>query len=431
LLNAGIAAVIVGSLSLTAAHVSAATHSNAGAHAPKLKHGITLTIWDGLEDVERPIEQQVANQWAKQYGDTVKVQTTADNKGKMCVGAPSGNGADIVGTPHDQVSYMQACGVLAPVPTSIWTAAQKKGYIPAALKATTLAGKTYAMPWAIETTGMFYNKSLIPASDFKPAAGQKYLTWQTLIPRLKKVAASKGVTAFGWDPGNFYYDYAFISAYGGYVFKYSSKSGYNWQQVGLDQPAAVKGISFIGKLSNHGSYNLIQDSMTGSVGDGLFSKGQELIDWTGPWNEGNFTKANVSYNFAPLPAVDATHPMHPFSTIQVYALNKYSKYPAESASLLAYLTTHMQIPIFKLSGRIPVIKSLLASKTVTKDPVAAGLARAALTAQPIPNIPEMSQVWSPAGNAIGLVFKGQATASAAASTMTSQIKSAIAKEHSG
>jgi arabinogalactan oligomer/maltooligosaccharide transport system substrate-binding protein len=431
MLHLGAAALIVSAFGLTTAHVSAASHANAGTTPPKLKRGITLTIWDGLEDVERPIEQQVANQWAKATGNTVKIQTTADNKGKMCVSAPTGNGADIVGTPHDQVSYMQSCGVLAPIPAWAWSPTAKKTYIPAALKATTLAGHTYAMPWAIETTGMFYNKSLIPASDFKPAAGQKYLTWSVLIPRLKKAAASKGVGPFGWDPPNFYYDYAFISAYGGYVFKYSAKSGYDWKQIGLDTSAAVKGITFIGKLSNHGSFNLISDSMSGTVGDGLFSKGQELVDWTGPWNEGNFTKANITFGFAPLPAVDSTHPMHPFSTIQVYSLNKYSKHPNEAASLLSYLTTHMQIPIFKLSGRIPVIKSLLSSKSVQKDPVSAGLAKAALSAQPIPNIPEMSQVWTPAGNAIGLVFKGQAAPSAAAATMTTQIKAAIAKEHSG
>jgi arabinogalactan oligomer/maltooligosaccharide transport system substrate-binding protein len=49
----------------------------------------------------------------------------------------------------------------------------------------------------------------------------------------------------------------------------------------------------------------------------------------------------------------------------------------------------------------------------------------------MPNIPEMSQVWTPAGTDIQLAFKGQASASAAAADMVSKIKAGIAKEHSG
>jgi arabinogalactan oligomer/maltooligosaccharide transport system substrate-binding protein len=432
LLHVGIAALIVGAFAVTSVNVSAASHANAGTTPPKLKSGLTLQIWDyfGNGSSERATEQKIADQWGKATKNHVTIQTTADNKGKMCVGAPGGNGADIVGVPHDQVSFMQACGVLAVVPPWAWTAAQKKTYIKAAIQATNLGGKTYAMPWAIETTGLFYNKSLISASAFKPAAGQKYVLWSKLIASLKSAAAAKGVNAFGWDPPNFYYDYAFIAGEGGYVFKYGKK-GYDYNQIGLDTAGAVKGIDFIGKLSTKGSLGLIPDSMTGSVGDGLFTQGKELVDWTGPWNEQTFQKANVNFGFAPLPAFDATHPMRPFSGVQVYSLNKYSKHPNEAASLLSYLTTHMQVPEFKSSGRIPVITSLLTSKTVQSDPVAGGLARAAINATPIPNIAEMAQVWSPAGNAIGLVFKGQATASDAAKSMTATIKSDIAKAHGG
>jgi len=433
MLHAGIALLIVSAFAVTSVTVSAASHANAGTTPPKLKTGVTLTIWDyfGNGSSERATETTIANQWAKATKNHVNIQTTADNKGKMCVGAPGGNGADLVGVPHDQVSFMQACGVLAVVPAWAWTPSAKKAYIKAATQATNLGGKTYAMPWAIETTGLFYNKSLISASAFKPAKGQKYLLWSQLISNLKKTAASKGVSAFGWDPANFYYDAAFINGEGGYVFKYSKSKGYDYTSIGLNTAASVKAIQFIGDLSTKGKNGLVPDSMTGSVGDGLFSQGKELVDWTGPWNEQTFQKANVNFGFAPLPAFDSKHPMRPYSGVQVYALNKYSKHANEAASLLSYLTTHMQIPEFKSSGRIPVITSLLKSKTVKSDPVAGGIAKAALAASPIPNIAEMAQVWSPAGNAIGLVFKGQATASDAAKTMTSQIKADIAKAHGG
>jgi arabinogalactan oligomer/maltooligosaccharide transport system substrate-binding protein len=47
------------------------------------------------------------------------------------------------------------------------------------------------------------------------------------------------------------------------------------------------------------------------------------------------------------------------------------------------------------------------------------------------NIPEMNQVWTPAGNAITAVLKGQASPSAAMKTAVTQIKADIAKAHGG
>jgi len=91
----------------------------------------------------------------------------------------------------------------------------------------------------------------------------------------------------------------------------------------------------------------------------------------------------------------------------------------------------MQIPEFKTSARIPVIKKLLNSKTVAKDPIASALGKAALAAAPMPNIPEMNQVWTPMGNALSQAIKNKATPSDAAKAAVAQIKSDIAKAHGG
>jgi arabinogalactan oligomer/maltooligosaccharide transport system substrate-binding protein len=96
---------------------------------------------------------------------------------------------------------------------------------------------------------------------------------------------------------------------------------------------------------------------------------------------------------------------------------------------MAYLTTHMQTPEFHTSGRIPVITSILNSKSIQKNAVAGGLAKAALAAAPMPNIAEMNQVWGPMGTAIGNVVTGKDSASSAAKAAVTQIKADIAKAH--
>ncbi len=420
--------------SLTSAHVSAAGHVAASTTPPKLKAGVTLSVWDYFCTTsqttcpERDTEWKIIQQWEKISHDTVKFPTNPNNHDNtMCTAGPAKQGPDLIAGPHNEMAPMVACQTLAPVPAWAWSPTDKKKYIKAAIQATTLAGKTYSMPWAIETTGLFYNKALIPTSAFKPAAGAKYFTWTQFIAKLKKLNVPNGLP-FGWDQANFYFDYAFISGNGGYVFKYT-KSGYNYKQIGLDSAASIKGIKFIGDLNENGKYKLYPASMNDSVASGLFTGGKLGVYYTGPWNEANFDTAHISYGFQPLPSFDGKHPSRPFSGVQVYALNAFSAHKNEAASLMAYLTTHMQTPEFHTSGRIPVITSILKSSAVQKNAVAGGLARAALAAAPMPNIAEMNEVWGPMGTAIGNVVAGKQSASDAAKAAVAQIKSDIAKAH--
>jgi len=61
------------------------------------------------------------------------------------------------------------------------------------------------------------------------------------------------------------------------------------------------------------------------------------------------------------------------------------------------------------------------------DPIFAPYIAEALAGDPLPNVPEMGQVWTPAANNIDLVLTGKETPSQAATTMVSQIKKGIAQ----
>jgi arabinogalactan oligomer/maltooligosaccharide transport system substrate-binding protein len=428
-----LAGVMVAAAGLGTNYVHAAGHQNASTTPPKLQKGVTLSLWNYFAntDPEYAAEQKVLAAFTKKTGIKVaNIQNPTNAANKFQLNAPTGNAPDLIGIPHDQVAQLVSAKVLAPVPAWAYSSAEQKKYVPAAVKATTLSGHPYAMPWAIETTGLFYNKALISASAFKPAKGDKYLRWTTLLPKLQKLndPANKKY-GFVMDMDNFYYDYAFLSGTGGYVFKYVKGKGYQWQKLGLDSAAAVKAIQFYANLSETGKYKLVPTSMNTSTADGVFQAGQAAVEWTGPWNEGNFKSKNINFGFAPLPSFDGKKPMRPFSTVQVFAVNKYSKHTNEAFALLQYLTQNMQIPVFKAAGRIPVLKSDLASKTVQGNPLSKQLAAAALAADPIPNIPEMNDVWTPVANDWLQVAEGKATAQAAATASQKDVQAAIVKSH--
>lgn len=439
LLHLAIALALACSVGLLAANVSAASHTDASIKPPKLKKGITLTINDFFDsakkdDPGRLTMEKVAQAWAKKTGNQVKFNGHPDNEqNKLCVDGPSGNGEDLIGVPHDQLSIMTNCKTLAPVPSWAWPPSLQKQYITAALQATNLGGKYYAMPWAIETTGLFYNKALISPSVLKPTG--KVLAWTSLIPKLQKINhPGSSRYALGWKMDDFYFDYGTIAATGGYVFKYT-KNGFDYRDIGLDSAGAIKGISFIRDISTAGKYNLVPSTFTGNNGynamESLFDSGKLAVWLTGPWARENMDKNGVNYGFAPMPSVDGKNPSHQFSGVQAFAVNAFSKNKNEAFALLSYMTQEMQAPEFKTQGRVPVLKKLLRSKTVQSDPVARGLAAAVTAARPMPNIPEMGEVWTPMANALTLVVQGKMDPATAAHQAVAKIKSDIAKLHGG
>jgi arabinogalactan oligomer/maltooligosaccharide transport system substrate-binding protein len=378
--------------------------------------------------------EKIAQAWAKKTGNTVKFNGHPDNEqNKLCVDGPSGNGEDLIGVPHDQLSVMVNCKTLAPVPSWAWPPSLQKKYITAALQATNLNGKYYAMPWAIETTGLFYNKALISSSAFK--AKGKVLPWTSLIPKLQKLTnPSSDRYGLGWKMDDFYYDYGTIAATGGYVFKYTKK-GFDYRDIGLDSAGAIKGISFIRDISTIGKYKLVPATFTGANGfnemETLFDSGKLAVFLTGPWSRAKMDSSGVNYGFAPMPSVDGKNPSHQFSGVQAFAVNAFSKNQNEAFALLSYMTQEMQLPEFKSQLRLPVLKSLLSSKLVQSNPFSKGLAAAAANARPMPNIPEMGQVWTPMANALTLVVQGKMDPATAAHQAVAKIKSDIAKLHGG
>ena len=439
-LHVAVALLVACSFGLMTVNVSNASHDSASNKPPKLKKGITLTVNDFFDsnkkdDPGRLTMEKVANQWAKATGNHVVFNGHPDNEqNKLCVDGPAGHGEDLIGVPHDQLSVMWQCKVLAPVPAWAFPTSLQKKYFTSALTATKIAGKFYAMPYVMETTGLWYNKALISSSAFKTSKG-KPLTWSQLIPKLQKLNdPGAGKYGLGVKLDDFYFSYSIISNEGGYVFKVTKK-GFDYNNIGLDNSGAIKGITFLKDLSTNGKYKLVPTSFLGGNGynqqESLFDSGKLAVWLTGPWAKDNMVKGGINFGFAPVPSIDAKHRAHPFSGVQVFAVNSYSKHVNEALALLSYMTQKMQLPEYKVQGRIPVLKSLANSKTVQGDPVSRGLANAFFSATPMPNIPEMGQVWQPMANALDLVAKGQMDPATAAHQAVAKIKSDIAKLHGG
>jgi maltose/maltodextrin transport system substrate-binding protein len=402
----------------TAVAVLGATASTAKASQQK---GVTITIWDYFDappngTAERTAMMKVAQQWAKKTGNkVVDPGYVANKENKFIQAAPAGQGPDILMEPHDRLGSFAVPGLLASAPKNLLSAAERKDYNPASLAAFSYSGKLYGLPWALETYFMFYNKDLVKTPP---------TTWGGVITTAKKLTSGDQY-GFLWDTTNFYYDYAFMAGYGGYVFKHTS-SGLDPKQLGIATPGSIKGMKLIQDLTNY--YKLTPATTNTDVMEGKFAAGKVGMIIDGPWAVANFKAKNVNFGVAGLPQFSPGHPMKPFMGVQGFLVNSKSKNVAVAWDLVKYLSQHMQLSMFKAAGRVPVLASVARTKVVQSNPVTQAVLASARLGEAMPNIPAMSVVWQPMANALQTLVQGKSTPAQAASDAQKAIEQAIAQQ---
>jgi arabinogalactan oligomer/maltooligosaccharide transport system substrate-binding protein len=385
----------------------------AGVTAPK--KGVTVTIWDYFVNSpkERDALMLVANQWAKQTGNTVtNPGDVTDSLNKYPLAAKSGRGPDIIQFPHDRLGSFAAPGLLAAQPAS--TNVNTALYAPVGIQAATYKGKLYGLPIALETTFLFYNKAMVPTPP---------KTWTELIATAKRLTSGDNY-GFLWNPTDLYYDYAFIGGYGGFVFQ-PTKNGFNARRLGLATAGAIGGFQFIQDLVQKDA--LVPATTTYDIMDGKFASGQAAMVINGPWAVQNYQAKGINFGVTPLPTLPNGKTPTPFVGVQLLAVNSKSKHVKESWDLINYLSTHLPLPLYRASGRVPATLAAANLKEVKSNPVTQTVIAAAKTGQPMPNIPEMGSVWTPVGNVLQLLVKGQVSAHDAGVQMTNQVAKAISQ----
>ncbi|WP_026486032.1 sugar ABC transporter substrate-binding protein [Caldanaerobius polysaccharolyticus] len=380
------------------------TSSNKGSTSDAKKGSVKLVVWLHLTDPEIAKVQEIANKWAKETGNSVKVLADQSDFQAFSTAAQSGKGPDIMfGLPHDNLGTFQKAGLLAEVPDGV---INKSDYVQMSIDAVSFDGKMYAVPLAMETYALFYNTDKVAT----PPA-----TMDDLIEQGKKVG-------FQYDVNNFYFSYAFIAANGGYVFKQNGGK-LDPNDIGLNNDGAKKGLSLIKDFVV--KYKFMPADIKGDMAKGNFQSGKIGLYIGGPWDVDGFKKANVKFKVAPMPTLDGK-PIPTFAGVQAAFVSANSKHQQEAWDLLKYLAQNTALPLFETGNRIPVLTSVLNSDEVKNNEIMNAFATQGKNAQPMPNIPAMQAVWTPAGNALQLVTSGKATPAKAANDMVNQIKQGIA-----
>jgi arabinogalactan oligomer/maltooligosaccharide transport system substrate-binding protein len=389
---------------------------SAGSSQAAPKKGKTITLWDFFISApkERAALNRVAQQWAKKTGNrVVNPGDVSESMDKFRLSARTGRGPDVIQFPHDNLGRMAASGVLAPQPKGF--VVSRGLYDKVGLTAATYKGALYGLPIARESYFLFYNRSQIRTAP---------KTWTALISTAKRLTSGDRY-GFLWDTGNFYYAYNWIRGFGGYVFRLTN-SGYDPKRLGINTAGGIRGLKFIQDLVQ--THKLTPAATNTDVMEGKFKNGTAAMIIDGPWAVQGFRAAGVNFGVAPLPKLPNGKSSAPFVGVQALFVNKFSKNVKESWDLIRYLSTHLPMPLYRASQRVPVLKSVARTKLVRNNAVTKVVIQATNNGEPMPNIPAMGVVWEPMGDQLQLLVQGKTTPAAAARAAQERIARAIAQQ---
>jgi arabinogalactan oligomer/maltooligosaccharide transport system substrate-binding protein len=331
---------------------------------------------------------------------------------KISAAVPRGKGPDIFIYAQDRLGgWIEAGNTVEPIDFFL-DDATKGRFIPTTLDAMTYRGTTYGLPLNFKVITMIYNKKLVtspPKTSTELVATAKKLT---------NKAAGKFGLAYSF--ADFYYHAALMNGFGGRVFDPGVKPV-------LNNPQNVQSLEYMLKWFKKDQIMPAEPST--ALITSLFNGGKAAIVFSGPWFLGEIAKG-IDYGLAPLPTIVEAggKPMRPWITVEGVYIAAPSKNKDAAYEFAKYLTDVAAGRILALEGRqTPANKTIYSDPRVASDPVLAAFRKQVEVAIPMPNVPEMTMVWSPATTAMNTITKGAATPKAAMDAAQKEVGQRIAE----
>jgi arabinogalactan oligomer/maltooligosaccharide transport system substrate-binding protein len=376
-----------------------------------------IVVWHAYRAEEKAALEKVAAEFNKaNAAKGIEVQTLAVPydafADKISAAVPRGKGPDIFIYAQDRLGgWIEAGNTVEPIDFFL-DDATKGRFLPTTMESMVYRGTTYGLPLNYKVITMIFNKKLVA----KPPK-----TTGELVKLSKKLTdPASGRFGLAYDYANFYYHAPLLNGFGGRVFEKGSTPV-------LNAPENVKSIDLLLKWMRKDE--ILPKEPSSAVITSLFNQGKAGIVFSGPWFLGEIAKG-IDYGIAPLPTIDEAggKPMRPWITVEGVYIAAPSKNKDAAWEFAKYVTDLPAAKVLGLEGRqSPANKTVYDDAKVKADPVLNAFRQQVEVAVPMPNVPEMSMMWSPATNAMNAMTKGSTAPKAA----LDNAQQALAKDVAG
>ncbi|PTL82930.1 extracellular solute-binding protein [Vitiosangium sp. GDMCC 1.1324] len=317
---------------------------------------------------------------------------------KISATVPRGKGPDLFIFAQDRLGgWSEAGNTVEPIDFYLDDALRKR-FIPSTLEAMTYRGTVYGLPLNYKVITLIYNKKLVPTP---PKTSGELVT---MAKKLTDVKAGRFGLAYSY--ADFYYHAALLNGFGGGVFGPGATPT-------LNSPQNVKSAELLLKWVDKDGIMPVEPST--ALITSLFNEGKAGMVFSGPWFLGEISK-DVDYGLAPLPTLDEAggKPMRPWMTVEGVFISGSSKNKDAAFEVAKFLSSEEVAKVLAVEGRqSPANQAAYADPRIAGDAQLKAFRQQVEVAVPMPNVPEMSMVWSPATSAMNAILKKSSTPKAA------------------
>ena len=387
-----------------------ATSTEEGKEETSANEGEVVSIWhDGDEAIMKVIEDQV-NEELSDDNITVKFEKKSGLTDQIKLyGNDAESGPDMYMYAHDSLGTFVEMGVLSPI-TDVVDESVYADMLPMTQEAGNYKGEQYLLPVYFETLLFMYNKDLwegeVPSTTEDLYA---YMQEHTDADAGTYAVVNQHSTAYNVSP--------FINGFGGYIIDEDANPGLTDEKT----KEAIEYNKKFAELQADGDYNTVTT---------LFNEGKAAAIVGGPWLISGIKDAGINLGIKSLS--DFTLPngnsLAPYSGIQGVGVMKHAaeeKKDAVAKVLTAISDPEVGIALAKEASCAPANQKAYEDEAVKSDEMIEARERTAETAEPMPNIPEMSVMWGPAESLLAAVNKSGDDLDAAAEQYQKEAEAAI------
>jgi arabinogalactan oligomer/maltooligosaccharide transport system substrate-binding protein len=372
-----------------------------------------LVVWHGYRGEEKAAFEKVAATYSDATkGVTVKTLAVPYDAyaDKITAAVPRGKGPDVFIFAQDRMGgWVESGNTIEPLDFFLDDETTGR-FLESTMEAMTYQGTIWGLPLNYKCITLIYNKKLVSTPPKTSAE---------MVKMAKSLTDAKvGKFGLAYSYADYYYHAALQNAFGGGVFDAKG-------QPVVNQPANVKAMELLLTWIDGG---FVPQEPSSALINALFNGGNAAMVFSGPWFLGEIDPS-IDVGLAMLPTLDEAGgaPMKPWMTVEGVYIAQPSKNKDAAYDFILYLTGLEAGKVMALEGgQTPANAKVYDDPAVAKNPVLSAFRKQVEVAVPMPNVPEMTMVWSPATTAMNAAVRRAASPQAALDQAEKEVVERIA-----
>jgi arabinogalactan oligomer/maltooligosaccharide transport system substrate-binding protein len=294
---------------------------------------------------------------------------------------------DVIVGQNDWLGEFVGNGLLLPLYPSTATKRQFHQYTLDAFSYGIAVKKLYGAPYAFENVALVVNTGLVKL----PKTFDELEREATAFKRRK--SGNLGIAVPQSTPGDAaYYMYPFFSGLGGYIFGKNKIDLLDPSDIGVANRTITSNSSLIDRWNREG---LVNSKIDYNVAKNAFLNKQAAFWITGPSEASGLKASGLKFKIIQVPKIKLASV--PFLRVQGLMVTKYATGHGLDTLARDFVAGYMmrpaaQLDLAQVNARMPAN-----TRADYRDTLEARFGRAGLGGVPVPNIPQMSSVWTDLG----------------------------------